>query len=396
LIHNRVNTERLKFAKKIYLISNYVDDKQESMLRFAALVANALSSSGVESVTLSPTNHALTLAKMLRLQLALKWFAYIDKYIIFPLRLLAIALTEKPDAVFHILDHSNSVYGMFLPGRPYVVTCHDLIAVRGAFGDRGVFCDSSRLGVWLQRAILYGLKCAPCVACVSVATAFDLRNLGFSRDKWLEIVPLGQNSQFQPIDNVERENVLRLLGIPSNCKYLLMVGSSLPRKNREIAILTLSKLGEDYALVVAGQPLSNEQKILSVSLGIVGRVYQVIKPTHQELNALYGSAFALLFPSYAEGFGWPIIEAQACDCPVVCSDRTSVPEVAGGGAIVCRADRVEDFIEAIRELSSTIQKRKTLQYMGRENVRRFSVERMIGQYLQIYKKARDYSDVAII
>lgn len=123
-------------------------------------------------------------------------------------------------------------------------------------------------------------------------------------------------------------------------------------------------------------------------MGIINRVIQIVKPSNPELEALYSSAFALIYPSRAEGFGWPIIEAQACGCPVVCSDQTSVPEVAGDGAIVCAVEEHEAFAQAILQLTDPIYRKARIK-SGNENLLRFSLDRMIADYLRIYQKLID-------
>ncbi len=65
---------------------------------------------------------------------------------------------------------------------------------------------------------------------------------------------------------------------------------------------------------------------------------EIFRPDNETLLALYAAAHALIFMSRFEGFGWPILEAQTSGCPVICSNRTSVPEVAGEGAMIHEPD----------------------------------------------------------
>ena len=75
-----------------------------------------------------------------------------------------------------------------------------------------------------------------------------------------------------------------------------------------------------------------------------------MKPPDNLLEALYNGAVALLFPSRFEGFGWPAIEAQACGCPVLCSDAGSLGEVVGNSGFVRGPDDEEAFVAELRRL----------------------------------------------
>ncbi|GAJ22217.1 unnamed protein product, partial [marine sediment metagenome] len=69
----------------------------------------------------------------------------------------------------------------------------------------------------------------------------------------------------------------------------------------------------------------------------------------KDLLYLYNTASCLIFPSLYEGYGLPVVEAMACGCPVVCSDRTAIPESAGGAALLCGSDE-EEWIKAIMKI----------------------------------------------
>src|SRR5205814_10630069 len=90
----------------------------------------------------------------------------------------------------------------------------------------------------------------------------------------------------------------------------------------------------DCDLIFAGEPLSEELKCVKKENGLNGRVIEVPRPSDAMLEALYNRAFALLYPTKHEGFGWPAIEAQTCGCPVISSNSTSIPEVVGESALL--------------------------------------------------------------
>src|SRR5437870_8600597 len=160
-----------------------------------------------------------------------KWLGYIDKFVLFPRQLQAALAKEKPSVV-HICDHSNAMYEGWIEHVPVVVTCHDLLAVRGALGEE-TNCPASPTGKIWQRWILRGLRCADEVVCDSQATEADARRLvscGADPPK-IELVRLGLNYPFRKLSDIEVST--RLAKIPDfdpEIPFILHVGSNLRRK----------------------------------------------------------------------------------------------------------------------------------------------------------------------
>ena len=100
---------------------------------------------------------------------------------------------------------------------------------------------------------------------------------------------------------------------------------------------------------------------------------------------LYCSAHALIFPSLSEGFGWPIIEAQACGCPVIASNTTSIPEVVGIGGLLAHPNDVKDFANHVKTLEVNDIRCCLIDY-GFANVNRFSVSSVTTSYINFSLK----------
>jgi glycosyltransferase involved in cell wall biosynthesis len=240
----------------------------------------------------------------------------------------------------------------------------------------------------LQRWILTALASSPAIALASQSTLNDFLHLtNRTRDEvgfTLRVIYLHLNAPFTATADREilRNTVPKIMKTP----YLLMVGSSEPRKNREASIRLLHRLGSRWRgrLVIAGQPLSPSERALAAELGVCERISEVVAPEHALLNALYVQAHALLFPSLSEGFGWPPIEAQQCGCPVICSTATSVPEVAGAGAILCDPSDLDAMASAVLRLEDPAA-RAALLVAGRANLTRFDSEVIRDQYLDFYR-----------
>jgi len=377
--------------RRIILIGNYLRDRQESMQRYAAMLRRDLETQHLMVEILQPPCVFGSLAKDTLSGFG-KWLGYLDKYILFPLLLTYKQLRSNwpsNSTVIHIADHSNAVYAPFIWKIPCVATCHDVLAIRGALGDKEAFCPATRFGQLLQKVILRSLTHVSHVGCDSYATQTDFERLTSRQgDTRVRTIRIGMNSPFIALSLTEADSILANADITLPGPFLIHVGSSLPRKNRQAVLRTLSQLRpawDGYA-VFAGSGLSEPLKKLAIDLDIQDRVIEVIGPTHLVLNALYAKAHALVFPSYSEGFGWPILEAQASGCPVICSDRTSLPEVAGDGALVTGADDVEGMVRFVRSLTDE-DARQSLIERGNQNLVRFSNQSMTDSYLTLYADA---------
>jgi glycosyltransferase involved in cell wall biosynthesis len=375
----------------VVLIGNYPVDRQESMLRFRNLLQERLEAAGFGVESIFPRG---VVGHMMPKGSLAKWLGYIDKYILFPTTLARQleALKKKyagRKVIVHICDHSNAVYtGLARRWFPVVVTCHDLLAVRGAMGE-DTDCPASGFGKRLQATILHGLGQATRVVCVSQATQGDLiRLLGTEMEKRSEVIPLAPNYPYRAMAREEAMAVLTRAGIELPYQgYVFHVGSALRRKNREALLRSVALIGDTWRgpIVFAGEPLTAAEWTLADALGLKERVREIARPDNETLNALYAAAHVFIFMSRFEGFGWPILEAQMAGCPVVCSNRTSVPEVAGEGAFVHEPDDYQSIGEDIQVLAQA-DVRATLVADGFKNARLYSNARMMGAYEKVYRR----------
>src|SRR5690606_29436493 len=221
--------------------------------------------------------------------------------------------------------------------------------IRAGLGEAGTGCEASGFGRLLQRWILWGLHRSGRVVCVSKATRNDYIRLAQGRRRAAESVLIHSalNGKFEAISDETFERVLsRRLPFKGIRNYLFHVGSALPRKNRGLLVEVFARrreAGWDGWLVFAGAGESADLRTKIDTLGVRDRVCFLGEVSHEELNALYAGAFAFLFPSYTEGFGWPPVEANAAGCPVLASNTTSLPEVCGEGAQLLHPDDIEGF-----------------------------------------------------
>jgi glycosyltransferase involved in cell wall biosynthesis len=155
--------------------------------------------------------------------------------------------------------------------------------------------------------------------------------------------------------------------------YVLCVGNLTPSKNLAPVTRALAEAG--IPVVVVGTNPSRRVFAAQSPLAAPG-IHLAGRLSDAELALLLRNARALVFPSLYEGFGLPLVEAQALDCPVIASDRASIPEVAGEGAIYFDPTRPQDAVARVRELDAGARKR--LVASGRANIARFSWDRTAG------------------
>lgn len=355
-------------------------DGQESMRRFTSVIARNLKERGVEHSIITPRAKTVKLLTRYSLNGFPKWLGYFDKYVLFGSE---IRRKSAQGWRIHIMDHSNSMYAK--NGRGDVVTCHDLLAVRGALGE-ATDCPTGPAGRVLQKWILRGLDRAKVICCVSHETAKDVKRLLPHRaNQSVVTVPNGLNYPYGGQTSTERAQRLHRMGLDTGTEYLLHVGSNLVRKNKAAILKAMALAGETYQgdVVFAGPELPADLRRLADDLGLAGRIREVIKPDNQDLEALYGGARGLVFPSRWEGFGWPIIEAQACGCPVVCSDQSALPEVMGDGGLLCPPDDYTAWAKSIVEIGHR-GRRDSLIKAGFKNVAKYSPESMMDGYIRAY------------
>ena len=367
---------------RVTLIGNYEPDGQQSMERFCVSLAKGLEKRGVIVRILRPPQ---ILARIFKdAKGSGKWFGYLDKFILFPLTLQKKC--QQSDIV-HVCDHSNSMYLSRLSGFSRLITCHDLLAVRASLGEQ-TYCPITPLGKILQWLILRNLKRAPMIVCDSVATRADVERLTDLAEERIRLVPLGLNFSYSVTDLEEAKSRLnRWPDLQQEMPFILHVGSSEPRKNRDGILRIFAKIKNEFGgkLVFAGGPLTPDLQILSKQLGLQEDIIEIVGPDNEILEALYNRAFALLYPSHAEGFGWPIIEAQACGCPVIVSDRQSGREVVGQGGLINQIEDEQGFAASILSLKDE-NARKGIVQAGFDNLKKYDIEQMIASYLDLYQE----------
>lgn len=371
----------------ILLVANYEPDRQISMKRFATLLGRSLEERGHNVMLIAP--EAILLPRIRRLAGIGKWLGYIDKYLLFPPKLRRAA---RPFDVVLICDHSNAMYASVLRRHAHVVTCHDVIAIRAARGlEAGWHVRVT--GRLLQRWILRSLVKAQHIACVSDHTRRQLIELAPDIVGRTSIIHNGLNFDFRPSDPTTTESTLAQYSL-AGAPYFIHVGSNLARKNRLHVVRTFHAMRSlrpamPHRLVFVGAGLDDDLRAEVGALDLERDVVGLGTVENDHLRDLYSAATALIFPSLSEGFGWPIIEAQACGCPAFVSNRPPMSEIGGDAAI---GIDVLDFMAAARTILAELDRLPARRALSVSNAGRFSASAMIDGYAALMERlvlARD-------
>ncbi|MCP4991879.1 MAG: glycosyltransferase family 4 protein [Colwellia sp.] len=370
---------------KILLIGNFSKDHQFSIQKFTNLLSKQLVLHGHETKICKPKS-IFSLMFSNTVTGVAKWLGYIDKYILFPFRLKRQVRWAD---IVHICDHSNSIYVRYVKNKPHLVTCHDLMAIRSALGDFPENCNIAKSGQLQQRWIANGLTAASFIASVSKSTEKDLKYfVGQGAD--LRVIYNGLNYPFRPMDNEQSAKCLGKYSIDANTPFLLHIGGNQWYKNRLGLIEIYYQMCQQdnnlpFKLILAGKPLNNELKSLIARYNLEKNVIEITGASTREIMALYSLATAFIFPSIYEGFGWPIIEALACNTIVFTSDREPMNEIGNDAVIYFDPNRPSQAAKIILDTLSDSLKLVGIKANASAIVEKFSTSNMIVNYVEYYE-----------
>ncbi|MBS1578880.1 MAG: glycosyltransferase family 4 protein [Bacteroidetes bacterium] len=213
--------------------------------------------------------------------------------------------------------------------RKQIITIHDLISIR----------TDKLYAVYNLQAHYYNFLlpslAKKCVKIISVSNFTKGEIIRYLKCDATKIVTIYNGYNKELFNNFKKTGIESKQAPP----FILAVGATYPHKNIEYLIRVFNKLKnkkliKHYLLIAGGKNAYLENlKVYITELGISEWV--IIKPyvTNQEMSSLYKQAACLVYPSLCEGFGLPVIEAMACDCPVISSNYSSLGEIAGNACL---------------------------------------------------------------
>jgi glycosyltransferase involved in cell wall biosynthesis len=292
-----------------------------------------------------------------------------------------LARRERVD-VLHSLASTAPGWGRFRR----VVTVHDLIHRVHPEAHAGVLPHGMRLLVRLATSR------SDRVIAVSRHTRDDLvRLLGVAPGK-IDVVPqgMGRTAEAVAVAPLDEGAVRRWLDAGSR-QLVLSVSAKRPHKNlaRLLEALALVPAERRPVLVLPGYPTWHEAELRSraSSLGVAADVRFLGWVSAAELEGLYAAARCFVFPSLYEGFGLPVLEAMRRGLPVACSDRSSLPEVAGDAALLFDPESPRAIADALERLLGDSALAAELAAAGPFQAARFSWEATARGVLASYRRA---------
>jgi glycosyltransferase involved in cell wall biosynthesis len=294
--------------------------------------------------------------------------------------------------LYHGLSHEIP-YGIKKTGIPTVVTMHDLIPERHpeqyALWDAAIYRKKSR----------YACETADRIIAISEQTKQDIIHYYQIDPNKIRVCYQSCNPAFaQHITEEEKKRIQKKYELPS--KFFLSVGSIIERKNLLNVCKALSLVPQEHRLplVVIGNGGAYKKKVLAY-LQESGLTQQVIflsdDPRFKndigytmaaDFPAIYQLASVLLYPSYFEGFGIPVLEGLWSRVPVITSNVSCLPEAGGKGAYYVNPDKPEEIAEGLQRIISEASLAKTLIELGWEHAQSFTPEKAAECVMNVYNE----------
>ena len=306
----------------------------QSMPKFSAMIVDGMLKKGhkVKILTASPFFYKLPFPEHLK-----KWLGYFDSYILFPIYFRFILYRIPLNTLFIFSDQALGLWVRLVVDRPNLIHVHDFMALRSALGDFQMN-HTSWTGKIYQNIIRNGFNLSKNFISVSKITKQHLHEFLYNEPEISEVVYNGLNYSFAPLNTTECIDLFisHGLNVPYY-GYLMHIGGNQWYKNREGVLkiyMAYVKLSQNpLPLLMIGQAPTLKMEVISDEIKQAGgSVQYVLSPTDREVCAIYSMASILIFPSIAEGFGWPIIEAMSCGCSVITTNDAPMTEVGGDAA----------------------------------------------------------------
>jgi glycosyltransferase involved in cell wall biosynthesis len=368
----------------------------QSMPRFAAMLQSAYQARGHQVEQWAPRARAHKLLGHTRWA---KWAGYIDQYLLFPLEVRLKLRRQAANTLFVFCDQALGPWVPLVKHRPHVVHAHDLLALRSALGliPENPTSGSGRL---YQKFIRKGFQAAQRFICISEKTKSDLQEFGHVPAAHCDVAYNGLNYPYQPMPAAQALQQLMDAGLPATPEGMLLhVGGNQWYKNTDGLIHLYAQYAKSQARplplwLISPPPNATIRQALA-EVPPQGKVHFFQGLNNLTLQAAYASARTFIFPSLAEGFGWPIVEALACGCPVLTTGEAPMTEVGGQAAHYLRRRRHDEPVSSWAAegaallnnmLTMPASEREQRQQQGTSWASRFQADKTIDTYLRVYEQ----------
>ena len=368
----------------------------QSMPRFAKMIAEGMRARGhdVDTWTASPLAYSFPAPARLK-----KWLGYIDQFIFFPLLVRWRLRRLAADTLFVFGDQALGPWVPLVACRPHVIHVHDFMALRSALGE---FAQNPTgwAGRQYQALIRRGFSQGSYFVSVSDNTRRQLQRFLPHQPDVSEVIYNGLNYPFRRMSAAESLAELLPAGlVPPPQGFLLHVGGNEWYKNRqgvlEIYHAYAQQAQNPLPLWLVGTEPTADLKALAQRVEGKGTVRFVSGLSNKQVCAAYSAARLMVFPSLAEGFGWPIAEAMACGCPVLTTGEAPMTEVGGDAAFYiparpahgAQAWAEQAGARVVEILQVTLDETSSRRQLGYRQVAQFDAEQTLNAYERIYRQA---------
>lgn len=268
---------------------------------------------------------------------------------------------------------------------PIVLTLHDIIFLEKR--DKSNKSLYQNLG-WIYRRLIVPIILKKCRRIITVSN-FEYNNIKAKLKLKSKLIMIynGYNEWFRPID--DNDSICKKY---TNEKgYFLFLGNTDPKKNTERALIAYSKYLKESSIKRKLMIADLDPQYLDYLLkkNSIENIRENIELTgyinNYDLPYIYNNAFAFLYPSLRESFGIPIIEAMACGTPVITSNTSSMPEIAGKSAILINPENPDNISFSMLILENDNDKYELLKKQGLERATLFSWENNVRELIKVYK-----------
>jgi glycosyltransferase involved in cell wall biosynthesis len=281
-------------------------------------------------------------------------------------------------------DIYHSLHHLMPPtkGKPRILTVHDLRRYK-----LPKLYTKSKLAPFE-----FAVKNADHFIAVSESTKKDLCDIFGIPSEKVDVVHLAANSSFKPVPKSKKLKIKQQLSEMLEIKlenFLMAVSSPDRRKNMSRIIQAFlsvyTQMPENLKLVIVGSLPKNDETFNLTDFDKISGSVIVTGPL-ENINDLFACADALVFASLYEGFGIPIVEAFACGVPVITSNCSSMPEVAGDAALYVNPYSVESIAGAMVRICSEAGLPEKLVELGFARLKNFSWKKTAAETLKVYRK----------
>lgn len=236
------------------------------------------------------------------------------------------------------------------------------------------------------------IKNADAIIAISEHTKKDLIKHLDTPEELITVTPLAAGTDYIPVEDAfELTRIKCKYYLPE--KYVLFIGSLEPRKNIKTLVEAFAqlplRLRDEFPLVIAGGKgwMNSDIQQRITELGLNKDIHFAGFIDAADISAVYSGATVFVYPSLYEGFGLPILEAMSCGTPVISSNTSSMPEVAGDAALLVEPTRSEELSFALLKLLESESLQQELKQKGLLQASLFSWEKCARKTLDVYHNA---------